>query len=85
MQMTEKRSNLVMDTKLNAGNYNLWVFHILLILEDEQQLDVVDAEVPPNCHPTRILDSPRSKRCIFQNVEKEIQTTLIHYTTAVEC
>ena len=82
--MTEKRSNLVMDTKLNAGNYNLWVFHILLILEDEQQLDVVDAEVPPNCHPTRILDSPRSKRCIFQNVEKEIQTTLIHYTTAVE-
>ena len=83
--MTEKRSNLVMDTKLNPGNYNLWVFHILLILEDEQQiLTGEDLVVPPNCHPTRIMESPRSKRLIFQNVEKEIQTTLIHYATAVD-
>ena len=83
--MTEKRSNLVMDTKLNSSNYNLWVFHLLLILEDEQQIrNDVNTEVPPNCHPTRILESARSKRLIFQNVEKEIQTTLIHYATAVE-
>lgn len=79
--MTEKRT--IIETKLNQNNYNLWVYHMKLILEDEKQHDA-NAAVPENGHPFRIKETARSRRFIFQHTEQEIQTSLIHFETAIE-
>jgi hypothetical protein len=81
--MTEKRNLPTIETKLNQNNYNLWVYHMKLILEDEKQHDP-NAEVPENGHPFRIKETARSRRFIFQNTEKEIQTSLIHFDKAID-
>jgi hypothetical protein len=80
---SEQKKSILIDTKLNGSNYNLWFYSIKIVLEDEEQHDSTAVSSPNDC-PFVVLDTARAKRIIFLNCSSEVQATLTHCVSATD-
>jgi len=75
MSSTEAKKSILIETKLNSSNYNLWFFSIKIVLEDEDQ-HLEGAVIAEGDCPFVVKDTARAKRIIFLNCSPEVQATM---------
>ena len=80
---SEQKKSILIDTKLNSLNYNLWCYSIKIVLEEEEQHNSTSVPNPNDCSFV-VLDTARAKRIIFLNCSPEVQATITHCVIATD-
>ena len=80
--MSESKPTL--SFKLDDTNYAAWSFAMQIVFEDAGCNAPSGAETVPNENPFRILNTPRAKLLIIQNVSPPLYAQLQHFQDACE-